>query len=62
MFRASHLRARRAEALRGRTGNLPDATLTQYTLRMTVVDMCWGFVLSALTAAAMAAVSSPVAR
>jgi uncharacterized membrane protein len=38
------------------------ATLTQYSLRMTVVDMCWGFVLSALTAAAMAAVSSPTAR
>ena len=35
------------------------ATLTQFTLRMTVVDMCWGFVLSALTSAAMAAVSAP---
>ena len=34
------------------------ATLTQFTLRMTVVDMCWGFVLSAITAAAMAAVSA----
>lgn len=34
------------------------ATLTGFTLRMTVVDMCWGFVLSALTAAAMAAVSA----
>lgn len=29
------------------------ATLTDYSLRMTVVDMCWGFVLSAVTAAAM---------
>lgn len=35
------------------------ATLTQFTLRMTVVDMCWGFVLSAVTAAAMAAASAP---
>lgn len=32
------------------------ATLTHYSLRMTVVDMCWGFALSALTATAMAAV------
>lgn len=31
------------------------ATLTQFTLRMTVVDMCWGAVLSATTAAVMAA-------
>jgi uncharacterized membrane protein len=31
------------------------ATLTSYTLRMTVVDMCWGMALSAATAAAMAA-------
>lgn len=30
------------------------ATLTHYTLRMTVVDMCWGFVLSAATATVMA--------
>jgi uncharacterized membrane protein len=30
------------------------ATLTSFTLRMTVVDMCWGGVLSAVTAAAMA--------
>jgi uncharacterized membrane protein len=30
------------------------ATLTNYTLRMTVVDMCWGVVLSALTATMMA--------
>ncbi len=29
------------------------ATLTSYTLRMTVVDMIWGTVLSAATAAAM---------
>lgn len=29
------------------------ATLTNYTLRMTVVDMCWGVVLSAVTAAVM---------
>lgn len=35
------------------------ATLTQFTLRMTVVDMCWGFVLSAVTSAAMAAASAP---
>lgn len=34
------------------------ATLTQFTLRMTVVDMCWGCVLSAATAAAMAAASA----
>jgi uncharacterized membrane protein len=33
------------------------ATLTSYTLRMTVVDMCWGMTLSAATAAAMAAVA-----
>lgn len=29
------------------------ATLSQYSLRMTVVDMCWGSVLMAATAAAM---------
>ena len=33
------------------------ATLTSYTLRLTVVDMCWGFVLSAATATVMAWVS-----
>jgi uncharacterized membrane protein len=33
------------------------ATLTSYTWRMTVVDMCWGMTLSAATAAAMAAVA-----
>lgn len=31
------------------------ATLANYTLRMTVVDMCWGAVLFAVTAAAMTA-------
>lgn len=31
------------------------ATLAGYSLRMTVVDMCWGTVLSAITATAMAA-------
>ncbi len=36
------------------------ATLTQYSLRMTVVDMCWGAVLTAATAAAMAAVSPAI--
>ena len=30
------------------------ATLTHYTLRMTAVDMAWGFVLSAATATVMA--------
>lgn len=34
------------------------ATLTQFSLRMTVVDMAWGTVLSAVTAAAMAAASA----
>ncbi len=33
------------------------ATLTNYTLRLTAVDMCWGFVLSAATATVMAWVS-----
>jgi len=34
------------------------ATLTSYTLRMTVIDMTWGFVLAATTATAMAWVAS----
>ncbi len=34
------------------------ATLANYSLRMTVVDMCWGGVLSAATAAVMASVSA----
>ena len=38
------------------------ATLAQYSLRMTVVDMCWGSVLFALTAMAMAFVSAPAVR
>lgn len=33
------------------------ATLTNYTLRMTVVDMAWGTVLSATTASAMSLAS-----
>lgn len=33
------------------------ATLTHYSLRMTVVDMSWGLVLSAVTASAMALAS-----
>lgn len=33
------------------------ATLTSYTLRLTVVDMAWGLVLSAVTASAMALAS-----
>ena len=33
------------------------ATLTNYTLRMTAVDMAWGCVLSAATATVMAWVS-----
>jgi uncharacterized membrane protein len=37
------------------------ATLAQYSLRMTVVDMCWGTVLFAVTAMAMSFVS-PAAR
>lgn len=36
------------------------ATLTQYSLRMTVVDMCWGTVLLGITAAVMAFVSPSV--
>ena len=38
------------------------ATLAQYSLRMTVVDMSWGTVLFALTASAMALVSAPAVR
>ena len=38
------------------------ATLAQYALRMTVVDMSWGTVLFALTASAMALVSAPAVR
>lgn len=38
------------------------ATLAQYSLRMAVVDMCWGSVLFAFTASAMALVSAPAAR
>lgn len=34
------------------------ATLTNYTLRMTVVDMTWGFVLAASTATVMAWVAA----
>lgn len=37
------------------------ATLAQYSLRMTVVDMCWGTVLLAATAAVMS-LASPVVR
>lgn len=36
------------------------ATLANYTLRMTVVDMCWGAVLFAVTSAAMM-IASPAA-
>jgi uncharacterized membrane protein len=37
------------------------ATLAQYSLRMTVVDMGWGGLLFAVTAMAMAAVRTPAA-
>lgn len=35
------------------------ATLAQYSLRMTVVDMTWGVVLCAVTAVAMTLVAAP---